>query len=85
MLSQAGVHVRQLSHGAQELDGLEVSHRLQELVLPPDQLVERLGGRRLVIADLLLEPVAAAVGRKLDLGKLGIVVTILKLGEKNSF
>ena len=71
--------MRKLCHRAQELDGLEVTHILQELVLTADELVER--GRpcrrHLIVADLLLEAVAAAVGRELDLCEFGVVVTVL--------
>jgi hypothetical protein len=38
VFGQSGVHVCQLRHGAQELDGLVVPDRLEELVLTTDEL-----------------------------------------------
>ena len=80
VFGQSRVHVRQLSHRAQELNGFEIANRLEELVLASDQLVERgcrSGRRRLFVARFLLESVAAAVRRQFDFGELGVIVTVL--------
>jgi hypothetical protein len=80
VFGQSRVHVRQLSHRAQELNRFEIANRLEELVLASDQLVERgrrSGRRRLFVARFLLESVAAAVRRQFDFGELGVIVTVL--------
>ena len=46
VLCQRVVHMRQLRHGGQELDGLVLPGRLEKLVLSGDQLIEaRCGGQ----------------------------------------
>ncbi len=42
VFGQSGVHVCQLRHGAQELDGLVVPDRLEEFVLTTDELTVKL-------------------------------------------